>query len=238
MATCQNGWPVVERSACVPLVVHGVEFVGGVLPGDVHTVLGWVADQWHRRVMPLRSPGCWGYDKKRIEGSDEWSCHAGGTATDHDAPQLPMGQAPSAHMSAHQISECHAIERDSNGTVRWGGDFGRPDPMHWEIVGSRAAVAAFARELTAPAPVHHPVPTTMGELMKDLPTLKQGSTGPMVVRAQGLANMAGGAGSDITLDGDYGPATVAKIKRVQSASHLGPTGVVDLGTWAALLGLL
>lgn len=42
------------------------------------------------------------------------------------------------------MDECHAIERESGGVVRWGGDFSRPDGMHWEIIGDSTAVARFA----------------------------------------------------------------------------------------------
>ena len=145
MATSQNGWSVVDSAPA--FVVHGVTFPNGVRGGDVAIVLRWTVEQWHARVEKLVAGSCWGYDKKKISGSDEWSNHASATAVDCNASRHPQGVPASRNMSAHQIDQCHAIEAESGGVVRWGGDFSRPDPMHWEINANAAAVAAFARRI-------------------------------------------------------------------------------------------
>lgn len=232
----QNGWPVVDRSATVDLVVHGVNFPNGVLRGDVATVLGWVAEQWHTRVMPLHVGWCWGWLVKVIEGSTTISNHASATAIDLDAPELPMGTPASRNMSAAQIEECHAIERESGGVVRWGGDFSRPDPMHWEINGTPEQVAAFAATLRQP-PRIIARPDTTEEIMAALPTLKSGASNGWVRRAQALCNLVSHTGDDITVDGDYGAVTTAKVKSVQRVGAVKVTGVIDVQTWAVLLGV-
>jgi hypothetical protein len=149
MAKSQNGWTVIDSDQCAQFVVNGVHFPNGVRRGDVEVVLRWVAVQFHNRVDRLVPGWCWGYNKKKITGGDgsTWSNHASGTAIDVNAPDLPQGQAPRRSMTQAEIDQCHAIERESGGVVRWGGDFSNPDPMHWEIVGNAAAVTAFARKI-------------------------------------------------------------------------------------------
>lgn len=216
MSTAQNGWPVVERSACVDLVVHGVTFPNGVLAGDVATVLGWVAEQHHTRIDPLNPGWCWGYDKKRISGSDVWSNHAAGCAIDIDAPAHPQGVPASSTMSTAQIKTAHTIETDSGNVVRWGGDFSRPDAMHWEIIGSPAQVAALAKTIRGKRTV------TMISIDGELPDLHKGDTDPVtpggtnwIKRAQTALNYLAGAG--LTLDGEYGDLTAAAVKKVMAA---------------------
>jgi hypothetical protein len=128
--------------------VHGVTFPHGVLAGDVATVLHYVADRFHREVEQLVSGTCWGWFVKVIEGSSSISNHASGTAIDLNADQHPMGVAAAKTFTAAQIRACHAIVAACAGVVRWGGDYtGRPDPMHWEIVGNRAEVRALAKQI-------------------------------------------------------------------------------------------
>lgn len=145
MATAQNGWPVVASAP--PFVVDGVSFPNGVLAGDAQVVFGWLVRQYNRRVETVRAGWCWGFDRKKIQGSDQWSCHAAALAIDINAPAHSMGDAPAKTMSQRQIDECHALERESDGVLRWGGDFGRPDPMHWEVVGTPAQLHKLATKI-------------------------------------------------------------------------------------------
>jgi hypothetical protein len=147
MAVSQNGWPIVGKSACDQGPFAGVVFPNGILKGDVATIARWQLAEYERRVEPLVPGTCWGWFVKLIEGSATRSNHGSGTAWDNNATQHPMGVPASHNMSPAQISACHAIEAESQGTLRWGGDFSRPDPMHWEIIGSRAMAAAFATKI-------------------------------------------------------------------------------------------
>lgn len=99
------------------------------------------------------------------------------------------------------------------------------------IIAQKAAIVALAKKLNSQVPA-----PGKDEVLSKLPTLKQGATGGMVVRAQVLAN-ATASGSNITADGDFGPATVAIIKRVQAAGKLTPDGIVGPDTWCVLLGV-
>ncbi|MES2295266.1 MAG: N-acetylmuramoyl-L-alanine amidase [Pseudomonadota bacterium] len=64
-------------------------------------------------------------------------------------------------------------------------------------------------------------------------TVKLGSTGPAVVRLQQLLARDGRSPS-LTVDGSFGPATLAAVKALQSMEGLTPDGIVGPKTWAAL----
>ncbi|GAB1642522.1 M15 family metallopeptidase [Krasilnikovia sp. MM14-A1259] len=154
MSTSQNGWPVDSDGSHEDRApIYGdVRVPNGIRAGDVATVLRWAAQRYHETVEPLVPGTCWGWFVKPIEGTRIVSNHASGTAIDLNADKHPMGVAAARTMTAKQIAACRAIVRASGGVVRWGGDYtGRPDPMHWEIVGSPAATAALATKLRTPA---------------------------------------------------------------------------------------
>lgn len=146
MATAQNGWPVVTSAP--DFVVDGVHFPNGVLGGDAQIVFRWLVRQYGKRVENVVAGWCWGFDRKKITGTDVWSCHAAALAIDINAPRHNQGTKPSASFSARQIDECHALERESNGVLRWGGDFSNPDGMHWEVVGTPAQLHTLAVKIT------------------------------------------------------------------------------------------
>lgn len=159
MALSQNGWRAgtpEEIGGLDKSTIAGVGFPQGVRRGDVAVVLHWLLYQLHTRVERLHPGWCWGYHYKRIEGSADLSNHASGTAVDFNAPDHPMGKRNT--FSAKQVAEIHAILRELDGVVRWGGDYdGRPDDMHFEIVGSAAAVARVAARIEGkPTPAPKP----------------------------------------------------------------------------------
>jgi hypothetical protein len=154
MARSQNGWQVVfntpearKRLDTAPLL-RNITVPNGVLAGDVAVIFRWLAEQYDRRVERLIPGWCWGWFVKVIEGSEVISNHASGTAVDFNAPANPMGTGTTKRsLTAEQIDECHAIEEESGGVLRWGGDFSRNDPMHWEIVKSPAEAKIFAAKI-------------------------------------------------------------------------------------------
>lgn len=154
MANSQNGWKVIPNTTAGraklddnPLI-RDIDVPNGVLVGDVAVVFRWLAREYDRRVERLTPGECWGWHVKTIEGSTVISNHASGTAVDFNAPDNPMGSGTTKKsMTPAQIAECHALERESGGVLRWGGDFSRNDPMHWEIVGTAAEVAALAKRI-------------------------------------------------------------------------------------------
>lgn len=146
-STAQNGWPVVDQSACDNGTYAGVRIPNGVLAGDVAIIARWHMAEYDRRVEPLVAGSCWGYDKKQIGTSGTWSNHAAGCAWDLNADQHNDGDPPENTFTQEQIDECHALERESDGVLRWGGDWSDPDGMHWEIVGSKQQAAALAAKI-------------------------------------------------------------------------------------------
>lgn len=163
-ATSYNGWPASEQATqlgVVRLAVGGVEFVGGVKGGDVHTVLEYVATQFHTRIEPLVNPGCWGWSYRQNRNADNLSCHSSGTAIDCNAPQHPNGVPVERTFTQAEIAKVHAIlasvpELDE--VVHWGGDWSRangltPDSMHFEIHGhDTAQLARVAARIRNPQP--------------------------------------------------------------------------------------
>ncbi|WP_248582615.1 M15 family metallopeptidase [Nocardioides sp. InS609-2] len=147
MSASQNGWSAGPGMILRPLVVGGIAFVPGIRhDDDVHTVLGYVADQFHTRVEPLRNPGCWGYAfRENRNDPNALSNHASGTAIDCNAPAHPNGVPTNRTFTPKQVAEVHKILAEVDHTVRWGGDYtGTPDAMHFEIDTTPARLAAVA----------------------------------------------------------------------------------------------
>ena len=138
-----NGWPASVDAASigvVPFVVAGVPFPGGVKGGDVFTVLHHVAREFHHRVEPLESPGCWGWSYRQNRNAANLTCHSSGTAIDCNAPKHPNGVEAAKTFADAQIKAVHAILSEVPElaeVVHWGGDWHAPaltpDPMHFEI---------------------------------------------------------------------------------------------------------
>lgn len=67
----------------------------------------------------------------------------------------------------------------------------------------------------------------------ELPTLRQGITGPAVTRVQETLKARGFY--DGAIDGIFGPGTEAAVKAFQTDAQLAADGVVGPATWQALL---
>jgi len=65
-----------------------------------------------------------------------------------------------------------------------------------------------------------------------MPTLRRGAKGELVRRLQ--AALRGAGFGPAKIDGDFGPATDAAVRRFQSAKGLWPDGIVGPKTWAKL----
>jgi hypothetical protein len=150
MATSQNGWPASPSLARRPLIVGGVEFIGGIVDNkDVATILGYVMTRFHHEVEPLHNPGCWGFSyRENRNDPNSLSNHSSGTAVDANAPQHPNGVPTSRTFTAAQIATVHPILDAVDGVVRWGGDYtGTPDSMHFEINSVPVRVAIVAARI-------------------------------------------------------------------------------------------
>lgn len=232
-ASSQNGWPVKPALAKIDAGGNSNMFPPGARRGDVHTILQWVARQYHQRVEKLVSGWCWGYSYRPIRGGTSFSNHASGTAIDCNAPRHPIGK--SGTFSAKQRAEINAIVKSCNGVVRWGGSYsGRKDEMHFEInvrPGDKR-IRALARQIGGghtPPPVKDPEkpPKRNG-----WPTLEKGSKGGKVVELQHLLNARG---RRVATDGYFGAKTAAAVTSFQGSRSLARDAVVGSKTWPKLV---
>ncbi len=150
MATSYNGWSASPSLPLRSLTVAGVSFVPGIRDDDdVHTVLGYVVEQYAARIERLVNPGCWGFSyRANANNPNQLSNHASGTAVDVNAPQHPNGVPTRNTFTAAEVEEIHKILAEVDHVVRWGGDYtGTPDAMHFEINASKDRVAEVARKI-------------------------------------------------------------------------------------------
>ena len=245
MPTSYNGWPAapgwsVANGKLATLVVAGESFAPGVLAGDVHTVLQYLAQNLHTRVEPVIAAGWhdqddWGYSyRPNVNRPSTLSCHSSGTAIDYNATRHPNGRTGS--FNAAQIATIRQIINvELEGVVDWGGDWGSgstPDWMHFEISGNAAAVARVAAKIRGGvSPSQPPVSGVQYEEYKvgaapGSRVLELGSAGDdvkFVQRWHGLEQ-----------DGYFGPQTEAKVKATQTRNGLTVDGVVGPATFAVM----
>lgn len=123
---------------------------------------------------------------------------------------------------------CGQINTDMDGT-QWTDQFAG---VGGELIDmSELHDAFFGTQAKPPAPA---VPAWQEEMMKALPTVHEGQTGPYVRTVQGLC-VARGHG--ITVDGIFGPNTKSAVMAVQSAAHIAVDGIVGPQTWPVLMGV-
>lgn len=143
-----NGWPASPDKASIGVVSHPV-VPGGAKAGDVTTVLGYVARQFHARVEPLVDGWSWGYTyKTNTSNPSQLSCHASGTALDLNAPN--HGYGASGTFTSKQTTTIYQILAEVEGAVSWLQGY---DEMHFEICVSASTLAGVAARLgSAPIP--------------------------------------------------------------------------------------
>jgi hypothetical protein len=142
-----------------PLGVTGFRnggFPTGIKGGDVATVFTYLVERLHAEAEPMLSDpisgqlgyGCWSYEyRANVNNPSQLSCHASGTAIDYNAPRHPNGTSVASGRSGwsiRSVSAVRAILADLGGVVRW---LDGNDPMHFEIHGTAAQVAAVAARL-------------------------------------------------------------------------------------------
>jgi hypothetical protein len=163
MATSQNGWSANDITQTSVELIPGTQRKLRLRKGDAGWLLRRIASFVDQHVENIDESvqDDWGYAERPIRGSaTELSNHASGTAEDLNATQHQLGVTNS--WSAAEMNAIHAHLREyvdpatGKNVIRWGQDYSnRKDGMHFEIVGSPAAVARVAAKLrnAAPAPV-------------------------------------------------------------------------------------
>ncbi len=105
---------------------------------------------------------------------------------------------------------------------------GKWQPLVAQVVNGVATVAITEDPVID---VVHPPLATVAAIVRSVVTVKFGSTGPSVKRAQVLLNRHG---AKLAVDGIFGPKTLAAVKAFQSRSGLAKSGVVTSSTWKEL----
>ena len=146
MSVSQNGWQGIESGADERLV-RIPKIIGRVRSGDVAAILTDLVEQFDTHVEDVDlGADDWGHAYRDVREGASLSNHASGTAIDLNATRHPLGRRGT--FTAAQVAALRRILARYGGVVRWGGDYpGRPDEMHFEIVGTPAQVAAVAARL-------------------------------------------------------------------------------------------
>jgi hypothetical protein len=155
MAVSQNGYTANNIALTSVRTIPGTTRSIRLRNGPAGDLLLWVLAEFHRRVEPLDTGQLddWGYAERPIRGSTTvLSNHASGTAADANATRHPQGTNPRDNFTPEKIDTIHDILRQTQGCVRWGGDYVPPalkDGMHFEIVRDEAACAAALAAVTS-----------------------------------------------------------------------------------------
>lgn len=224
-------FPAVSRSSIQTLKApSGAEYVPGVLEGDVHYLFQNLVNDLHT-IEPAKKGWCWGYAPRTVRGSTtSISNHARAIAIDHNAPKHPLGKRNTFSLSQRNKIRS-LLNKKYGGVFRWGGDYkNRPDEMHFEVVGTPAAVkkaAANLRAGTKPQPPKKTVGSVLGvvnlHLVQKATTTKQKlATVSAIQRA--LNNEGLGAGA---ADGYWGPATWAAWRKWEQKCGYNPALIKD-----------
>lgn len=154
MATCQNGYPAIPTGTD-PRLVAIPRIAGRVRRGGPDIIFDHLVNFFDTNIEDIdKSKDEWGYAYRPVRGqATGYSNHAGGYAIDVNAMQHPRGVRGT--FTREQIRKMDAfLKNDLEGVVRWGEKYtvGKVDGMHFEIIGSPAAVARVAAKLSkAPA---------------------------------------------------------------------------------------
>ena len=148
MLTSYNGWPASKdqaeigvRSYLVPGTMRKLRCASAVAP----LLIGFAAE-FHSLIEPIDDDGLddWGYCFRMVRGtSDKISNHSSGTAIDLNATKHPLGQVGT--FEASKVPMLRALAKKYG--LTWGGEWTRPDPMHFEISIDAVKAAALITKL-------------------------------------------------------------------------------------------
>lgn len=134
---------------------------------DAFLALNKVLIKWNYRT---RRADTGAFNCRTIAGTGRHSLHAYGLAADLNWQSNPYQKKLKTDMPAGMIAEIQSIRTNSGAQVfRWGGTFGTPDAMHYEICCSPRDIASGIRGAVSSTPVNvAPKPgTTQAPLEED-----------------------------------------------------------------------
>ena len=148
MLISYNGWPASKDQAEIGIKSYSVP---GTLiklrcAEKVAPLLVGFAAEFHNLIEPLDvgSLDDWGFNFRMVRGTtDKLSNHASGTAIDLNAVKHPLGRVGT--IDAAKVPMLKALCKKY--ALTWGGEWTRPDPMHYEVSINAAKVAALITKL-------------------------------------------------------------------------------------------
>lgn len=132
----------------------------GVRDDEAGQVLRLFAARFHLEVEGLVRGWCWGYAWRKVREGAAISEHAAAVAIDLNAPWHGLGERGTfTAVQLVAIRRLLAVFSDRQGPLlRWGGDFSRPDEMHFELIGNLARCKAFVATYGQVAAPVRPLP--------------------------------------------------------------------------------
>jgi hypothetical protein len=148
MNKSQNGWDASKVRAEIDIDSFPVPGTSIKLTCNkaVAPLLVGFAAEFHSLIEPIDEGSLddWGWCYREVRGSQTvLSNHASGTAIDLNAKSHPLGKAGTFPLA--KVPMIRALAKKYG--LRWGGDFRRPDEMHFEIALSQAKVAQLIGSL-------------------------------------------------------------------------------------------
>lgn len=217
----QKGWgaPCAARRATIVLT-----FARVTVDVRVAELAGLIMRANERQGYMYRKADTGAYNCRMIAGTNVWSNHAWGLAIDQNWQTNPYRSPLRTDMPVW------LRDRWNRYGFAWGGDYARKkDAMHHEAMGTPAqmsqALVLARRELAG-----------TGAIPGD-GVLKVGDTGPQVEALQRVLNAWYPSLPALVVDGDFGPATEARVRYFQERAGLDVDGVAGPQTLRAL-GLL
>jgi hypothetical protein len=141
MAQSYNGWPVLSSDSrqLRKWIIPGTNRHFVLRDGSAGFLLALFLLWYHEAVerLDLRAEEWddWGYAYRPVRGETSgFSNHASGTAADANATKHPMGVSPWKTLTPKQIRMIRRrLKHFMRGTLAWGGEWSRPDGMHYEL---------------------------------------------------------------------------------------------------------
>jgi len=148
MLTSYNGWPASKdqaeigvRSYLVPGTQRKLRCASAVAP----LLIGFAAE-FHSLIEPIDDDTYddWGWAFRDVRGvPGKLSNHASGTAIDLNATKNPLGSRGT--FDAAKVPMLRALAKKYG--LTWGGEWTRPDPMHFEISIDAVKAAALITKM-------------------------------------------------------------------------------------------
>jgi len=207
------GWPNAQTDKIVTVVCGANQLRLPVRAEIGPLVAALVRDLERARGAPFRPDWSWGFANRAIRGTSTPSNHSWGLAIDLDAPDNAMQGPPPPGRNTMPRRTATIAARYG---FRWGGAYtSRPDPMHFEYMGTPADAEGQATGFD-------------GQENEEM--LRKGVDGPDVKMLQRNLNAFHRGDPKLKVDGDYGDRTAestAAAKRKLGLGRGGTTASVE-----------